>query len=218
MGCRQICLQEMYLRGQWMAHAWNSLLDVISYSTSNPTIALSSSLLNLTSISHLTPPQPIIPFPYVPSSHPPSTLPSFHHSHPSLNLPLLIIPFISYLPPPLHPVFVLCPIPLTSSFLILSLYLSKPTITPTLSNIWLFPIYEQYIPCPPWLPLLRILCPPPNHHPHLSQRVPHPLHFSHSVYIQCTCVQECSVCTCTGTSPHYMYMYNVHNSIQNVNI
>ena len=45
-------------------------------------------------------------------------------SNPSFNLPLLIIPFIPYLPPPHHPVFVLRPIPLTSSFLILSsLYL-----------------------------------------------------------------------------------------------
>ena len=87
MGCRQICLQELYLRGQWMAHASNSLCDIISYSTSNPIIPLSSLLPNLTSILHLTPPHPIISFPYVPSSHPPSTSPSFHHSHPSLNLP-----------------------------------------------------------------------------------------------------------------------------------
>ena len=118
MGCRQICLQELYLRGQWIAHAWNSLCDIISHSTWNPIIPLSSLLPNLTSIVHLTPLHPIISFPYVPSSHPPSTSPSFlsapsSSSNPSFNLPLLIIPFIPYLPPPHHPVFVLHPIPLT---------------------------------------------------------------------------------------------------------
>ena len=103
-----------------MAHAWNSLCNIIVHTTSNPIILLYPLLPNPTSILHLTPLHssppnhsiflcPIFPHHFAPIP----LFPSISYlSLPSISFPTPIIPSISYLSLPISwAIFYLAPSP-----------------------------------------------------------------------------------------------------------
>ena len=224
-----------------MAHAWNSLCNIIVHTTSNPIILLYPLLPNPTSILHLTPlhssppnhsiflcpifPHHFAPIPLFPSISylslplPSISFPTPHHSIHLLPVPPPLAEPSSIWPPPHHPVFELCPIPSTSSFLFCHHYFNP--------NQLLLQLY----PTSDYFPYMNSTYLVPHDSPSLGYCTPLPtiilicLKESPIPYIFHTqCTYNVHVCRsvqyvhCTGTSPHYMYMYNVHNSIQNVNI
>ena len=105
----QICLGELYLKGQWMAHARNSLCNIIFYTTSNPIILLYSLLPNPTSILHLTPLHSSQSFHFLMSHLPTPLCP-----HSTIPIHLLSVPPIHLLPypPSFHP-SPTCPSPIS---------------------------------------------------------------------------------------------------------
>ena len=174
-------------------------------------------------MSHL--PTPLCPHSTIPihllSVPPPPIhlLPYPHHSIHLLPVPPPLAEPSSIWPPPHHPVFELCPIPSTSSFLFCHHYFNP--------NQLLLQLY----PTSDYFPYMNSTYLVPHDSPSLGYCAPLPtiilicLKESPIPYIFHTqCTYNVHVCRsvqyvhCTGTSPHYMYMYNVHNSIQNVNI
>ena len=173
--------------------------------TSHSTPLLSSQSFHFL-MSHL--PTPLCPHSTIPIhllSVPPPPIISFptpHHSIHLLPVPPPLAEPSSIWPPPHHPVFELCPIPSTSSFLFCHHYFN-----PNQLLLQLYPT-SDYFPYMNSTYLVPHDSPSLGYcDPHLSPRVPHPLHFSHSVYVQCTCVHECSVCTGTCTSLYCTHVY-----------